>query len=648
MGKNIFVVWDLTTHAIDTTLDALRRRPPPGVSFNVPMLSPAGGEILRDVVVRGIANADQVLVVMDKPNANVGFEAGLALGLGRKIALLVQRAPRPSWLMEPPFTNFIVHSVDGPSAIKALIADGSIWTRRSEAAGDAPNGRDPTLFLCPTRFGGEGMRDEQTSLYPNWSALPEYNFTLHDLPDLCRGVERLIWTVTPYAEGADERDGAANAANAVIAGWFVGEILRRHGDSLDHAAMAELRQRFHVLRSSKAREVVDVQLFERRFTSLPQFAELLRNTPEVPSSAESLQGLRELLLNLTAGSLLDLARATDSSLVDVLSACSRSKESMIDALLGAVSADATLRGPFLEAVEVALPGTTLALARPAAPPAVAQTRQQPVQPSGAVVLTAGSVLGTAHRLDRTTQWGQVLDECSNDSHSLFSLRGESRQGLGLFLQRLNFYLSEKVPGHRVYNVPFRVEHIFAESGPDWEARLSHAIAPRKAGTAAAHLASITRSVSPFFVLGLQPLHDLTPSQEQGLREFLSVTLPDLLLAAEPARPVRVLVPMDYDGGTHVLSDAVDQGALAGEHRHKLEIERLGRTTESARMLHYVSLNPVTFPTWDEVQTYLDTLRPRPALTMIVRIREDFERITTNDNSTFQELAERLDRHLGEI
>lgn len=100
----IFVAWDFSGPA-NLTLQALQRRPPAGVEIDVPGLAAHGGEILRDRVLPGIVKADRVLVIADTPNANVGFEAGLALGLGRQVAFMVQRQPRPKWLEQPPFSR---------------------------------------------------------------------------------------------------------------------------------------------------------------------------------------------------------------------------------------------------------------------------------------------------------------------------------------------------------------------------------------------------------------------------------------------------------------------------------------------------------------------------------------------------------------
>jgi hypothetical protein len=91
----------------------------------------------------------------------------------------------------------------------------------------------------------------------------------------------------------------------------------------------------------------------------------------------------------------------------------------------------------------------------------------------------------------------------------------------LFLARARRFLTG-LPQRLVYNVPFQIEGVPAESGPEWERHLSWTLAPTQAGTAAEHLARVCRQAQPFIILGLQPLHDLSPEQRAGLQEFLEV------------------------------------------------------------------------------------------------------------------------------
>ena len=70
--RTIFVAWDsTTTGGLKTTLEALAWSSDTQYRFDIPGIQPRSGEILRDVVLDGIRLADRVLVVVDRPNANV-------------------------------------------------------------------------------------------------------------------------------------------------------------------------------------------------------------------------------------------------------------------------------------------------------------------------------------------------------------------------------------------------------------------------------------------------------------------------------------------------------------------------------------------------------------------------------------------------
>ncbi|RYZ05445.1 MAG: hypothetical protein EOO73_19535 [Myxococcales bacterium] len=670
----IFVVWDQTTRAIRTTLESLSGDPPTGLTLNVPMLSPDAGEILRDVVLAGIQGADRVVVLTDKPNANVGFETGLAYGLGRQVALLAQRDPLPDWLREPPFVNFLVQPVDGANAIEAVLKHSGVWNRwdprlTPEASDESS---DSTLFLCPSRYEGQSLKRAQSRRFETWRTTPPFEFNLHDIPNLLRGVERLVWTIADFGEGADERDGAENAGNGVIAGWFFADVLNRHGGSLTPAALAELRQRFYVLRSQEARRVVDVELFEKPFADLSTFTTLLGEVASAPirpmlpartpktdqggssHEREAISGVRALLNSrLSAGGVLDLASTLDGEGPITQAVASRvgNKGAMIDALLDALGPTRSLSLDFLAAAAALMPGSALAIqqlisASPPTTPTQGGPGALPNLQDGP--RNTGRIFGAAHRLDRTAQWGQVLEGCLGENHCMFSLRGESRQGLGLFLERLNFYLTEKLKAQRVFNLPFKIEDECAESGSDWERRMSAVLARAKPGTAADHLNNIAREVSVFFVLGqgLGPLYNLNEVQERGLHEFLGKTFPDVLFASRASLPVHMLVPVDYDPGGEGLAERVAAAAMAGETYYNDLVNTAGRAKTSRRLLHYVKLKPVTFPTWEEVEAYLDNSRPHPTPETVGKIRADFEQIISEKSTTFDSLARRLDRHLG--
>src|SRR5262249_55133745 len=70
-----------------------------------------------------------------------------------------------------------------------------------------------------------------------------------------------------YSEGADSRDGAENAANGLIFGWFYARAMAIFGE--------QSGPRHWVLRQQSARKVVDVEVFEKTFHRVDEFAEYL-------------------------------------------------------------------------------------------------------------------------------------------------------------------------------------------------------------------------------------------------------------------------------------------------------------------------------------------------------------------------------------
>ncbi|WP_437723130.1 toll/interleukin-1 receptor domain-containing protein [Sorangium sp. So ce861] len=287
-----------------------------------------------------------------------------------------------------------------------------------------------------------------------------------------------------------------------------------------------------------------------------------------------------------------------------------------------------------------------ALARAGSKPGDAQRRgsvpNSPEPPRGPApadtrtwgTMTARAALGAALRLDRSAQWATVIAMCHGSEHVFFLLYGHSRQSLGLFLDRIHYYLAEQSGRpHRVFRVPFRLGHSFATSGAEWESHLSFALAPGRRGTAADHLALAAQHQAVLLILGLRPIHSLTPEQQVGVRELICESLPRILDMARPANPVRILMAVDFDLPEESLEPMIDGWAL--------EAERTGS-------LAYGALAEVKFPTWDEVESYLRDFRPRPTPEVVAMIKREFEAILQAGNSTFQQLAERLDRHLGDL
>ncbi len=272
MTTEIFVVWDFTIEGLKITLESLQESPPKGHLVRVPGLSYQAGTILFDVVLKGIHQADRVLVVTDKPNANVGFEAGLALGLGKPILFAHFGRKLPKWSSQPPLRNYLQSNFTDINELEALLLCDDAWIPGGKASKLQDDG--PCLDLCPERGEGSALRRKCSALgIDGWRRPPDRPFLLTEFDEQFGDTARLVWTIANFGEGTDERDGAENAANAIIAGWFFTRCL---------GPDASLRNdRFWVIRSVSSREVVDVHLYEKEFKSLAAYADHIQNIERV-------------------------------------------------------------------------------------------------------------------------------------------------------------------------------------------------------------------------------------------------------------------------------------------------------------------------------------------------------------------------------
>ena len=240
-----FVVWDTTTAGVRPLIDLLAER-----GLSVPALDPVGGDLSIAVLEDGIAAHGHILVLTDRPNANVGFELGHALGDPAKdVALIFTGRERPAWMQYPPLAGILSHSVRDPAAVMNL-PDHAFM----RGCGRALDGED-VLFLCPTG-GVEGatLAFKAQELFHHWRVLPDGGWNVTTLPDQLEGISHVVWVLASHSQGADARDGSENTRNAVVAGFA-----ERCGATLD------------VLVSESARTVVDVEARALRFATLEEF-----------------------------------------------------------------------------------------------------------------------------------------------------------------------------------------------------------------------------------------------------------------------------------------------------------------------------------------------------------------------------------------
>ncbi len=243
-------------------------------------------------------------------------------------------------------------------------------------------------------------------------------------------------------------------------------------------------------------------------------------------------------------------------------------------------------------------------------------------------------LGAASRLDRYPHWSRVLEENQRPGHVLFLLHGPRHQNVGLFVERIQRFLSREVETpHRVYRVPFSWEGITARCGADWLRHLRWTLGG--SGQASRLLQEAAREQAVFIILGLRPLdpHQFDEVQLTGLQELLEHELPSLLGEARPAHDVQVLLALDYDRESDPIPPLIRQ------------IDAWGRRAEQAGGLRYRPLRPVKMPTWEEVHDYIADHHSHTQDGTIDALKAEYQRLTSGRQFSYQELADVIDRYL---
>ncbi len=286
----------------------------------------------------------------------------------------------------------------------------------------------------------------------------------------------------------------------------------------------------------------------------------------------------------------------------------------------------------LQALDAARPGQLQRVARDLATWLAAQ---EPVE-DATVPLAAATyqALGAALRLDRYPHWSGVLEVCGRYRHLFFLLHGTRQQNVGLFVERIQRYLSSEARDrHLVYRVPFSVEGITPRNGADWLRHMRMALTD--GANPRGSLAQAAQHQPVFLILGLRPLDRLDASQQHALQAFMATALPELLRREPPSHDVRVLLALDYD------ATAVSAGVPVLVQQAQL----WGRMAQDSGVLHYCPLPPVTLPTWQDVEHYIATASLAPAPDTLEALRQEYQRLTSGRSSTYQELADLIDRYL---
>ncbi len=197
---------------------------------------------------------------------------------------------------------------------------------------------------------------------------------------------------------------------------------------------------------------------------------------------------------------------------------------------------------------------------------------------------------TALLLDRVAQWGTLKPLCEADKPVVFVVHGTSGQDVELFSDRIQHFLNEDCEKfHAVHSLQFQRGFTSADTADDWEAELRRVLCAGRRPLARV-LERAAGQQGLMLILDKDgPLCDLDDEQTRALAEFLGKRLPGLVKDANETLSLRVLVPL--------------------KHRGRARKDRLFRAVvralDKARALDTAILLPLAFPTWGEVEAFLE-------------------------------------------
>lgn len=269
--ENVFVVWDLENSEVKIALQAISRRPPAGFQATFADPGKQKGDLLEEILLRGIQGASKVLVVLPhshESEAAIAFEAGLAIGLEKPIMMIRFSSHSQSYSSGLSFTvSNVLHqseftplyTVTGPQDLRKIL---SFNFQRLPPFPLLSSNQSVTL--CPSAGEGEALREELQAQRPDWKH-PIFESNQTFLESVLHAA-RLFWVVTPSTnfEIANQ-----NAECALAAGIFVAGTWSGYGPPD--------RNRFQVARTRQARQIRAVQRFERTFEDLSEFGRILRS-----------------------------------------------------------------------------------------------------------------------------------------------------------------------------------------------------------------------------------------------------------------------------------------------------------------------------------------------------------------------------------
>lgn len=217
------------------------------------------GIVWNEAVQAEIDRSDAVIGCVDLPNANVGYEIGYAFARGKPVALTRRCALLPDWLSQSPLKGVMCEQRETATQLVGLLetAASGRWLQQKSSP-PPPHDQDrwkPGRFLCP----GTAPFEIHQSCPTTWETAPSSPISLEALCEWATITPRAIWVIFKHDQGTAARDGDANAALSVIAGYYHGA--GRSVDTFSHV---------------QARDVVDLAQSARPFDTVADLNNLIR------------------------------------------------------------------------------------------------------------------------------------------------------------------------------------------------------------------------------------------------------------------------------------------------------------------------------------------------------------------------------------
>jgi len=227
-AKTVFVAWDHSVDEHQAELPALIRGAGTHHTYTARC---AGGDDpdgpISEDLCSDIRQTDCLLAFLERPNCNVMFEAGFALGVGKPIYLCVysQRAgdgwkEAVAWLKG--FTiKPLEEAADNDNNFARYDACVSGKGYRSPAH-SAAAARGPRLTLCPNQNPGLSARQFIRSKLADITELNRLDGSLTGQLQAIDLAEGVGWVIPFLTLESRHRDHPENAANAFLAGYAHG------------------------------------------------------------------------------------------------------------------------------------------------------------------------------------------------------------------------------------------------------------------------------------------------------------------------------------------------------------------------------------------------------------------------------------------